>query len=376
MKRSDGMNFLFVCGGTAGHINPALATAAAIRRRVPHSKVLFVGAGRELEKRLIPREGFHLINIRMSGLKRGFSPEEIMYNMKTVRSLVTAGIKAGKLIRRFQPDAVIGTGGYICFPILRKAARMGIPTVIHEPNAVPGLTTKMLSAIVDKVLVSFPGLEMEYRHPERVIFTGTPVRVGFEVPPQELETQEKKKTPLVVSFWGSLGAERMNEAIAEFIKHNIEGQHFRHIHATGKKGGTEEMMNRLKRLGVDGDLPQCTDIRGYIDDMPTVMAAADVVLCRAGASTIAELTMLRKPSVLVPSPYVTNNHQEKNASQLQNVGGAIMLLEKECSGQALFKTVSSILYDSEKLESMSHALEALSAPHAADRIAEIIVSLC
>jgi len=374
------MNFLLVCGGTAGHINPALAVAMELRRRMPDSKILFVGAGKELEKKLIPRAGFHIVNIRMSGLKRGISPDDLFYNLNTIRNLTTAGVKAEKLIRRFEPSAVIGTGGYICYPVLKKAAQMKIPTVIHGSDAVPGLTTKLLSATVDKVLVSFPGLDKLYRRPDRVIFTGTPVRKGFEAPVDGAsgdvgQEPSRRKKPLIVSFWGSLGAERMNEAIASFIKLNIEGGQFDHIHATGKNCGVEGMMARLKRLGVTGMPPPGIEIREYIDDMQTAMASADIVVCRAGASTIAELTVMGKPAVLVPSPYVTNNHQEENAKQLQKAGGAIMLREKDCTGEKLFEIVSSLMGDRDRLTRMSHAQMSLAAPKATEKIVDIVLGL-
>ena len=371
------MNFLFVCGGTAGHINPAVAVAGELRRIMPDAKILFVGAGRDMENKLVPNAGYELKNIKMSGLKRGFSPDKLAYNMKTVKNLATAGGEAEKILTAFQPNAVIGTGGYICYPVLKRAARMGIPTLIHEANAVPGLTTKLLSAIVDKTLVSFPGLENLYRRPDRVVFTGTPIRGGFAgAPPESAERSDGK--PLVVSFWGSLGAERMNEAMAEFIKLNADSGRFDHIHATGSSGGRgmREMQSQLKILGVPDRLPQGIEIREYIDDMPSVMAAASLVLCRAGASTIAELTAMGKPAVLVPSPYVTNNHQEENAKQLQKAGGADMLLEKDCTGEKLYDTVSQILDDSERLSKMSEAQKILSAPDATKKIVDLIITAC
>jgi len=369
------MKFLFTCSGTAGHINPALATADELLRIVPDAKILFIGAGREMEKRLIPKAGYELKNIRMSGLKRGLSPADMIYNVKTMRNLVTAGSEAAKIIRQFKPQVVIGTGGYVCYPIIKKAAKMGIPTIIHESNAVPGLATKLLSSIVDKVLVSFPGLENNYKRPERVIYTGTPVRGGFEVREENDETGEFDRKPLVVSFWGSLGAERMNEIISEFIMLNIAGGEFDHIHATGGQDGVADMQNRLKRSGAPEDMPPGIEIRDYIDDMQSTMSAANLVLCRAGGSTIAELTAAGKPAVLIPSPYVSNNEQEKNAQQLHNIGGVIVLEEKNCSGGILFKTITELLKDKQKLKKMTDAQRALAAPKAAEKIAELIIDI-
>ena len=369
------MNFLFACGGTAGHINPALAIAEELRKLRPDSGILFVGAGREMEKRLVPKAGYELVNIRMSGLRRGFSPEDMLHNVKMLRNLAAAGNETVEIIKRFGPHAVIGTGGYICYPVLKKAAHMGIPTLIHESNAAPGLTTKLLSAIVDKVLVSFPGIEDIYRRPERVVFTGTPVLGGFETWASSSNGEKPEGEKLVVSFWGSLGAERMDETIAEFIKLNVDNGAFNHLHSTGKAGGAAEMRNRLTRIGVPEVLPQGIEIKEYIDNMSLVMAKADVVLCRAGGSTIAELTALGKPAVLIPSPYVANNEQEKNARQLQKAGGAIVLDEKNCSGKTLFDTVVSLLSDSDMLRRMSDAQNALGVHNAAERIAELVISL-
>lgn len=370
------MNFLFVCGGTAGHINPALAIAEEVRRSIADSKILFVGAGKELEKKLIPQAGFHLVNISMSGFRRSFKAEDIAYNLNTIRSLAAAGVKAEKLISKFKPDAVIGTGGYICYPVMRRAARHGIPTVVHESNAVPGLTTKLLSESVDRVLISFPGLEEQYRRPERVVLTGTPVRGGFSAASGCTESQARCDKPLVVSFWGSLGAERMNETMTDFIARNIASESFNHIHAAGKNAAVEAMKNRLRRLGVPDELPQGIEIREYIDDMQSIMAKADIVMCRAGGSTIAELTCLGKPAVLIPSPYVTNDQQIKNAIQVEKAGGAIMLQEKDCTGEQLFDTVSSILGDDRKQSEMSDAQKALGVPDSAVKIVGIIMELC
>ena len=369
------MNFLFACGGTAGHINPALAVASELDRLSVDAKFLFIGAGRDMEKRLIPKAGYDLENIRMSGLKRGFSPDDLIHNLKTMRNLATAGNEAAKIIKRFKPDAAIGTGGYICYPVLRKAAQLRIPTIVHEANAVPGLTTKLLSAIADEVLISFRGLEKYYRKPERVIFIGTPVRYGFETCSGDDEIPENRGKPLVLSFWGSLGAERMNDSIAEFIKANIESGEFDHIHAMGRMCGLSDMKDRLKRIGVRDELPPGIEIRDYIDDMQTIMAKADIVLCRAGGSTVAELTAMGKPSVLIPSPYVSNNEQEKNAEQLEMAGGAVVIRERDCNGEVLYRTVTEILADKERLKNMSESQKSLGNPKAAEEIAKLVLSL-
>ena len=209
------MRILFVCGGTAGHINPAIAIAEEMRRKSPNAEILFIGAGKTLEKRLIPEAGFTLKNIKMSGLRRGFSPGDIVHNMKTAKNLIIANFKSAKLLKEFGPDAVIGTGGYICYPVLKKAAKYGISTYILEPNALPGLTVKMLSAVCDKVFVTYKGLENRYKFPERVVYTGTPLKSEFfNTIERSVESSDERETkPLIVSYWGSVGAANMNEKI-------------------------------------------------------------------------------------------------------------------------------------------------------------------
>jgi len=370
------MNFLLVCGGSAGHVNPALAISEQLQNEMPNSRILFVGADKAVEKRLIPEAGFDLINIKMSGIRRGFSPGDILHNIKTAINLVTADFKSSKLLKSYNPDAVIGTGGYICYPVLKKAASFGIPTFVLEPNAYPGLTVKMLSLIVDKVFVSYEGMEKRFRKPERVVYTGTPLRKKFYNEINISDQNAKKKKPLVISYWGSLGATSMNEMIVDFITMNIREDKFDHIHATGVGRNAEDIRKRLETLGLNDTKTSIIDIREYIDDMPTVMKASDIVLTRSGASTIAELTALYKPSVLIPSPNVTENHQEENAMQLQKAGGAVMIRESECTGEMLYGVVSSLLDDKEKLKRMSETLESISTPNAAAKIVESVMQLC
>lgn len=370
------MRFLLVCGGTAGHINPALAIAGKLEELMPDAEFLFVGSGREMEKRLVPQAGYELKNITITGFSRGFSPEDIKKNIKTLKYIAVSSKESEAILKEFKPDAVIGTGGYVCYPVLRKAVKLGIPTLMHESNAVPGLTAKILSDKIDKMMVAFPGVESMYMRPDRVIFTGTPVRSGFASMTQDAAKKKLglENKPLVVSFWGSLGAGVMNEYMADFIAMNAKEKEFNHIHATGGgEAGLEKMYSRLLARDIM-DVPSNIDIRPYIDDMDTVMAAADLVLCRAGASTIAELTFMGKPSILVPSPYVTNNHQEKNARMVETAGGAKVLLESDCSGEALFEETMKIITGKTFLKDMAEAAGKLSVRDSASKIAEIILS--
>ena len=368
------MKFMLVCGGSAGHINPAIATADALRKLLPGCGILFIGAGRSMEKKLVPQAGYELQNIEMLGLSRGFSPKKIKQNATAAIKLATASRRANKLIREFEPDAVIGTGGYICYPVLKAAAKAKIPTILHESNAVPGLTTKLLAPIVDKIFVSFEESDSQYKDASKISVMATPVRANFmrytrDRARHDLVISDEK--PVVVSFWGSLGASGMNEIMKSFIARNIKEGAFHHIHAVGTQEGADEL---IKVVSKGEKLPGYVSIRAYIDDMPCVMAAADLALCRAGGSTLAELSALGRAAVLVPSPYVTNDHQTPNAEAMVANGGAIVVSETECTGDALFAAVVDILSDETRLLDMEERQKALGARDAAKRFAEEIVA--
>lgn len=372
------MRFLFTCGGTAGHINPALAVAGRLKKLMPDSEFLFVGSGRELENRLVPMAGFELVNIRVSGLSRGFAPKDIKANIQAVFDLISARGYCKKIIKEFKPDVAIGTGGYVCYPVLSAASSAKVPTAVHESNAVPGLTTKMLSSFVDRVMVAFEGMENSYNKPDRVIVTGTPVRDDFASMTKESAKRALgvDDRPLVVSFWGSLGASKMNQIMADFIQLNARNHSFMHIHATGGgEVGFRAMEAELKRRNTYDLGGSDTDLRPYIDNMGTVMSAADIVLCRAGASTIAELTAMGKPAILVPSPNVTNDHQTVNARALHDCGGGKMITEAECTGKILYDEVCALLKSSEDMQKMSECSKKLGISDAADRIVSEILSL-
>jgi UDP-N-acetylglucosamine--N-acetylmuramyl-(pentapeptide) pyrophosphoryl-undecaprenol N-acetylglucosamine transferase len=262
--------------------------------------------------------------------------------------------------------------------VLKKAARMKIPTVVHDSNAIPGLTTKLLSQFVDKVLVSFPNQSEAYKHPERVIYTGTPVREGFKAARDNQPKANIDGKPLVLSFWGSLGAENMNEIISDVIKLNTKQKLFNHIHAAGSTEGVNNIMKKLRQAGIEyvEMLQPQTTIKEYIDDMPFKMGQANLVLCRGGGSTVAELIELHKPAIIFPSPYVVNNEQSINAMELVKAGGAIRLDEKSLSGDKLYDVISSLLSKKGELDRMSENLKLISAPNATVQITEIILSLC
>ena len=367
------MKILFTCGGTAGHINPAVALARWFQSRDPQCQVLFVGADGGMETRLVPKEGYEIQTVTITNFRRSMAPAAIGHNVKTLLNMNKSKRQANAILDSFQPDLVVGTGGYASFPVVSAAARRGIPTAVHESNAVPGLTTKALSKVVDVVMVGFEESRSHYEHPEKVVVTGTPVREDFFRYTRK-EAREKlgftDSKPLVLSVWGSLGAEVMNRRMAECIALECrDGAPFRHIHGAGRD--YHAVVEELRDSGVE-KFPDI-DVREYIYDMPLV--AADLVLCRAGASTIAELTAIARPAVLVPSPNVVADHQTKNARVLANAGGAVLLPEEEAGGEKLSGLITRLLNDGRRRETMSRALRDMGVPDAAEQIYRVLTGL-
>lgn len=370
------MNILFTCGGTAGHVNPAVGLARIFQQKHPDCKVLFVGADGGMETRLVPKEGYEIETVTITSFRRSFSPKGIAHNLGTAYNMLRSSRQAAKILREFHPDLVVGTGGYASYPVVREAARMGIPTAVHESNAIPGLTTRALAKVVDRVMVGFEDSRRYYDRPDKVVVTGTPVRTDFFRYTRQQAREKlglRDDRPLLLSYWGSLGAQVMNGHTVQLMKLEQEkGCPFHHIHSAGRD--YESVMTALNALGVDAR-SGALQVREYIYDMPLVMAAADVVVCRAGASTISELTAIAKPSVLVPSPNVTANHQEKNARVLERQGAAAVLLEQDCSGVVLFDTVAALLGDETRRKNMVRAAGAAGAPDAGERIYRVLEEL-
>ena len=368
---------IFTCGGTAGHINPAIALAQRLRAENPDVEILFVGAERGLEKNLVPKAGYDFRTVRISSFHRSMRPAEIKHNLVSAVNLIRSPREARAILRDFRPDIVVGTGGYASFPMVKAAAKAGIPTAVHESNMVPGLTTEMLEPFADRIMVGFESCRQHYKHPDKVLVTGTPVRGDFFALTKE---EAKKKLgvddgrPLIVSFWGSLGASGMNRQMADFLALEAAKEPFHHIHGAGKSG-YPQIMALLKEKGAALEQHPSLQVREYIYDMAPVMRAADLVICRAGASTISELTALGVPALIVPSPYVTNNHQEKNARALEEAGGAAVLLEKDCSGQAMFQAACGILHDDAKRADMEKNMASLGIRDATERICQVILDI-
>lgn len=375
------MKILFACGGTAGHINPGLAIAAALKARCPDAVIRFAGNPDGMEARLVPAAGFDFVPFRAMGIQRRLTPYNIYRNVKSVGLLMTAEQRARKVIRAFGPDLVVGTGGYVSGPILLEAAKMGIPTATHEQNAFPGVTTKLLAKHMDKILLAVEKAKdhLPAEAKAKCVVTGNPVRP--EVLTEERDAARKKcgvpdGKVCLLSFGGSLGAQRVNEAVAEVMAWHTkaQGSNIRHIHATGQYG-TGLLPRLLEERGVTIENNPALDIREYISDMPTCLAAADLVICRAGASTLSELEAAGKASILIPSPNVAENHQFHNAMVLQNGGAAVVIEEKDLTGEGLVKLVRELTHDPERLKTLGQNARKLAKPHAVDEIADQVLEL-
>ncbi len=371
------MKVIFTCGGTAGHVNPALAIAGYMKEKMPGTEVLFVGAERGLEGDLIAHTEHPFRTVNISSFHRSLKPKEIRHNLISVKNLFHAERQANAILDDFHPDLIVGTGGYASYPIVRYGAKRGIPAAVHESNIVPGLTTRELEPYAKRIMVGFEDCRAHYKHPDKVVVTGTPVRGNFFT---QTKAEAKRKIgvddgrPLVVSFWGSLGAGAMNRMMAEFLSLEAVHEPFHHIHGVGTISWNA-MQEELKTRGVDLAAHPSLDVREYIYDMADVMRAADLVLSRAGASTIAELTALGVPAILVPSPNVTNHHQEKNANVLGDHGAALVLAQEGLDGKRLFTAAAEILHDEAKRADMEKNMASLGVRDATERIYDTVTSL-
>ena len=371
------MNIVFTCGGTAGHINPALAVANLLRERKPDAKILFVGAEGGMETKLVPREGYELETVKVAPYLRKLTPKAIKHNLTTLFDLRAARKKADRIIREFRPDVIVGTGGYASYAMLRQGAKRGVPTAVHEANAMPGLTTRMVADSASRIMVCFEESKNYYKNPERVEVVGMPVRKEFLY---TTRAEARKKLglgdePLLVSAWGSLGAREMNKRMADFLALEVrDGCPWRHVHATGSYGW-RWMPDLVKEKGVDLAAHPELEMREYIHNMPDLMAAADLILTRAGASSLNELEASGTPCIIIPSPNVTDNHQEKNARVLERSGAARVLLEPGLSAEALYDAAKELMNDAEARRTMQENLRKMAVVDSAERIYNTILEL-
>jgi UDP-N-acetylglucosamine--N-acetylmuramyl-(pentapeptide) pyrophosphoryl-undecaprenol N-acetylglucosamine transferase len=371
------MKVLIACGGTGGHINPGLAIADIIKTAYPDAEFLFAGTPDHMEAKLVPQAGYRFEAIKVAGFQRKLSLENIGRNIKAVSYLVTSGSRAKQIISGFKPDIAIGTGGYAAGPVIRMAAKMGIPTAIHEQNAYPGVTNKLLSKEVDYVMLTVKeALDFMDASKFEYSVTGLPVRSNINTMTKK-EAREKlgfNDDFTVLSFGGSLGAGCINETMTEAIKwHTGKNLKINHIHGYGGMG-KDTFPQAMKAAGI----PLKSDrlrITEYINDMDVCLAAADLVICRSGASTLAELEAAGKASILIPSPIVAGNHQYHNAMVLGKANAAVVIEQKDASATRIISEIDKLYQSPEKAEKMSENAASLHLADTNERILEVIKKL-
>jgi UDP-N-acetylglucosamine--N-acetylmuramyl-(pentapeptide) pyrophosphoryl-undecaprenol N-acetylglucosamine transferase len=356
------MRVLIAAGGTGGHIYPGIAVAREILRRDASSVVKFVGTARGLESRLVPKSGFELSIIESSGLKK----VGLIGKLRGLWLLPKSFLAAGRLIRDFNPDIVVGAGGYVSGPVLLTASRMKLPTLVMDSNALPGFTNRVLARFVDRAAVSFAEALPYFRG--KGVLTGNPVRQEFF----EISRKPHDATQFyVLLFGGSQGARALNDAMLHALTHLLSERNRLHIvHQTG-----EADYDRVNIGYQAAGWSDRADVRRYIDDMMTEFASANLVICRAGATTTAELVAAGKAAIMIPFPLAADDHQRKNAEALQSAGAARMILQKDLNGALLAREILSLIDHPEKLDQMEAASRKLAHRDAAAATVDLMEEL-
>lgn len=355
------MKVIIAAAGTGGHINPGIAIANEIKNHYPSADITFIGTPRGLENDLVPRAGYKLKTIEAYGIKRQISLSNLKNAYKTLKSYKLAK----KIVKDIKPNIIVGTGGYICGPVFSGAFKYGIPTVIHESNAFPGIAVKLLSKKTNTVLVGFEDTKKRLPKAKNVVVTGTPTKVRKINLTQKQKGEIKKQFkienefPIVTIFGGSQGAESINRCIIEIINKKLNKE-YQIIWAVGQKN-YEEVRNSIKT-------PYNVCIVPYIYNMEEVLNLSDLVVSRSGAMTITEVAKCGKPAIFIPYPFATENHQEYNAKVLANAGSAKIILDKELNSNKLNNTINEILENKEKLKQMGENAEKVSIKNVEDRI--------
>lgn len=367
------MRFVVAGGGTGGHIYPALAIARGLKERYPGSEILYMGTEKGMESDIVPREGLPFKGLAAAGLARKLSPS----NLKALWQAGSGLFKAGRIIGSYRPAAVIGTGGYVCGPVVLAAALRGIPTLIHEQNALPGLTNRVLARFAGRVAITFADSAKYFPKKEKVRLTGLPVR------PEILQADRKTGLAglglpegrfLLLSFGGSRGARTINEAMLEVIRNFTADRRLHILHVTGREGHAE-FLQRCAASGIDLDKHGNVTIKPYLYNMQDALAAADLVVSRAGAATLAELTVLGIPAILIPYPFAAENHQEYNARALEKAGAAQVILDRGLNGAILSAKVAELLAGPDLLAAMAAASKKLGRAGAMEEILDCVEEL-
>ena len=366
------MKIIVSGGGTGGHIYPALTLIRTLQQKVDKLEVLYVGTHAGLEADIIPKENIPFATVDLQGFKHSLSPVNIL---RAARAIKGVG-KAMGIVRKFQPDVVIGTGGYVCGPVLMAASLLGIPALIQEQNVIPGITNKILSKFVNVIATGYQEANGAFPA-NKVVFTGNPIRREVMQQRQEGDYEvfglrPNRKTILVSG--GSRGARTINRAMVDVLKHYAGRNDVQILHATGK-GEYEDIIARISAAGLDLKQADNIVVKPYLYNMPQAMAIADLAVFRAGATGLAELTAKGIPAILIPYPYAAENHQEYNARAVEKAGAAKVILNKDLTAPVLVEAIDSVICHQDKLAAMAEASRRLGRPEAADTIGELIVEL-
>ncbi len=365
------MKILLTGGGTAGHINPALAIADIFRQNNKEAEIIFAGTEHGMERRLVKEKDYPYYPISVRGFSRSLHPK----NLYALYLAAISPIKAKKILRELAPSLVVGTGGYVSWPMLRAASKLGIPTAIHESNAIPGLTVRRLAGDVDLVLLNFREAEEKLKKAKKLLVVGNPLRSGFSFHSRK-EAKEKLGIPgdakLVLSFGGSLGAESINRAVLSLWgSYTLKKPNVYHIHGTGQRLFSK-FSEEAERYA---PLPPRIRILPYLTDMPTLMSAADLVISRSGAITLSELARAHRASLLIPSPYVAEDHQTKNAETMEKAGAALLLREKDITPETVRQAVAKVIEHPDTQAKMEQAAVLCDFPDANQKIYRALLSL-
>lgn len=369
------MKVVIAAAGTGGHINPGIAIANKIMEKEPNSKIIFIGTDRGLENDLVPRAGYELKKIDAYGINRKINFDNIKRLYKTIKSVG----QAKKILKEFNPDVVIGTGGYICVAVGQAANKLHIPIILHESNAFPGVAVKILSKKAKKVLVGFEDAKSRLPNAKEVVVTGTPSKIS-NVKLSEEQKKEKKlemgldlNLPTILVFGGSQGARSINEALLGIIENKLNAK-YQIVWAAGK-GNFENIEKELSSKKIDIKNIENTKILPYIYNMQEIMEMSDLVVCRSGAMTITEISTLGKPAIFIPFPFATENHQEYNAKVLQKVDSAKIILDKDLNASKLNDTINEMIKDKQVLKQMGENAYKVAKVDVEDKIYEEIKNI-
>ena len=363
------MKVIIAAGGTAGHINPGLAVAEKIKKEHPDADFMFVGRKQGMEYKLVTQAGYKFSHMEVTGFQRSFSPENIKRNLITVKNLLTANRAADKILNEFKPDLVMGTGGYVSGPIVLRAAKRGIKTALHEQNAFAGVTNKLLSKNVDKVFVATEKASKFMAYPEKCIVCGNPVREEITLADTAKAKEELGvvgKT-VVLSFGGSLGAAMVNKAMQHLALHNKNREDIIHFHVVGRYD-EGKFVKFLDENNINN--PEKIVVNEYLYDIAKYMAAADVIICRCGALTIAELSCMGKAAILIPSPNVAENHQYYNGKVLSDIDAAILIEEKNLNEKTITDSFEKLYQNPQLIKDMGQRAKTAYNPRCVDIIYE------